>query len=654
MTTQTPSVWIDRSLGIPATTEAERGLLKERFVALTKQLPWMYLVLFANILIFHLGLAGEIKISGIPAGILLFILALRGWHWFIMRSQDMRLPQIIREMRKTFLTTAFFCVGGAVLAIALYVSIESHHHIDVVVFASIVALGFAYGLSSFPVAARIPVLVISLPLAILLTATPQSSYIGMGISLILVSCVTLRLISIQEQTFSRLVSSRFTIEIEKRRAEEAEKLARSEQSRVATIANTDFLTGLVNRRGFLAALRPREGGTMLALILLDLDSFKPINDTFGHTAGDELLVEVSRRLRAFEKRPGSVARLGGDEFGILLEGGSTEEAMTVARQAVDELSKPFLIKGRTTTISACAGLSFQARDDLSEGMRQADLALYAAKDKGRGSVAIFSQEMESRVLRQTSIEQALRAPGLPQSVELAYQPIFRLDTMELQAFEALARWQHSELGWISPAEFIPLTEQISIVDALSDSMLRRAAAAALHWPSTVRLSFNLSAVQLCSVGTAGRLLKIISDVGLDPSRLQIEVTETAFLADFDIARRNLAVLRRAGVRIVLDDFGAGYASISYLREMNFDEIKLDGSLIKSSTRPGNGLSLLQGVLALCRAMKQDCVAEQIETDAQLSLLRRLGCQFGQGFALARPMAFDEAVKMATLQKSNAA
>lgn len=167
----------------------------------------------------------------------------------------------------------------------------------------------------------------------------------------------------------------------------------------------------------------------------------------------------------------------------------------------------------------------------------------------------------------------------------------------------------------------------------------------------MRLSFNLSAVQLCSAGTAGKILQTIADVGLEPSRLQIEVTETAFLTDFDMARRNLAVLRRRGVRIVLDDFGAGYASISYLREMNFDEIKLDGSLIQSSTRPGNGLRLLQGVLALCRAMGQDCVAEQIETEAQLMLLRRLGCQYGQGYALARPMAFGEATNMANLPRA---
>ena len=205
----------------------------------------------------------------------------------------------------------------------------------------------------------------------------------------------------------------------------------------------------------------------------------------------------------------------------------------------------------------------------------------------------------------------------------------------------------SELGWISPAEFIPLTEQISTIEQLSESLLRRSALAALSWPAAVKLSFNLSPVQLSTVGSGERVLRIISNVGFPAHRLQVEVTETALLADFETARNNLAVLRGAGASVVLDDFGAGYASIGYLREFNFDAIKLDGSLVTSITEVGPALLLLRGVLALCQAMGRQCIAEHIETRAQLRILRQLGCRYGQGFGLARPMNAALAKELAT-------
>jgi predicted signal transduction protein with EAL and GGDEF domain len=270
-------------------------------------------------------------------------------------------------------------------------------------------------------------------------------------------------------------------------------------------------------------------------------------------------------------------------------------------------------------------------------MREADIALYASKARGRGVVQTFSDELQQQLQRKTKIEQALRQPGLIDTIDLAFQPIFNLETMELRSFEALARWQHSELGWISPAEFIPITEQLSSIDELSDSLLRRAASSALAWPSSVKLSFNLSPVQLSTEAAGTRILDIIRELGFPANRLQVEVTETALLADFDVARSNLAVLRRAGASIVLDDFGAGYASISYLREINFDAIKLDGSLMTGVGDVGPALPLLRGVLALCQAMGRQCIAEHVETESQLRILQQLGCRYGQGHFLARPM-----------------
>jgi predicted signal transduction protein with EAL and GGDEF domain len=291
-------------------------------------------------------------------------------------------------------------------------------------------------------------------------------------------------------------------------------------------------------------------------------------------------------------------------------------------------------------------LSFQPAEQLSEAVRRADIALYAAKRRSRGSVAIFSTDMQEEVERRTSIEQALREPGLAENIDLAFQPIFDLKSMELKSFEALARWRHSELGWIPPSEFIPITEQLNVVQEISEALLKRAARVARQWPKSVQLSFNLSGVQLSSAETASNVLRILAEEGIEPSRLQVEVTETALLSDYALARSSLSRLRRMGVRIVLDDFGAGYSSISYLREMHFDALKLDGSLMTAATETASGLALLRGVLALSRAMGQECVAEHIETDEQKELLIGLGCRYGQGFQLSRPISASAATRLA--------
>jgi EAL domain-containing protein (putative c-di-GMP-specific phosphodiesterase class I) len=232
------------------------------------------------------------------------------------------------------------------------------------------------------------------------------------------------------------------------------------------------------------------------------------------------------------------------------------------------------------------------------------------------------------------------------SIGLVFQPIRDLATGELRALEALARWEDEALGHVAPAEFIPIAEQINLIGALSERLLADAAAEASRWTEAVRLSFNVSTVQLCTGGSAERILAILSARGMDPERLQIEVTETALLADFEAARTNLQHLRAAGTRIVLDDFGAGHASISYLREMQFDGIKLDGGLIGPVVDSMRGRRLLKGVLDLCASLGLPCVAEHIETPEQLDLLRRLGCRDGQGYLLSPPVSARAAAAMA--------
>ena len=237
---------------------------------------------------------------------------------------------------------------------------------------------------------------------------------------------------------------------------------------------------------------------------------------------------------------------------------------------------------------------------------------------------------------------------------MAFQPVYELATMRLLAFEALARWSHDSLGEISPSEFVPIAERLRLIEPINDALLRKAMRAACDWPDTIRLSVNLSAIQLCSPPSARKLIGKLAECGLSPARLSVEVTETALLIDFETVRANLAALKAEGIRIILDDFGAGFASIAYLREIRFDTIKLDGSLIDSIVDSTASRRLLEGVLRLCAALGTPCVAEHIESEEQLFLLRKLKCENGQGFLLGSPLAAEEAARLAATAASDQA
>lgn len=640
--------WLDRRIGISVVTNSDGILLRRRFAALQRQLPWLYAILLANLLGLQITLADERSVPALPTLVMCAIIAVRGLRWMRNRGEQLPLQQIQLEMRKTFLIAAIFCSGFALWACWLFASVGADHLIELVLFTGLAAVGSTYAMTGFPGGARVPLLILIVPLMAMLILTGEPSNIGIAVSMTIVSGVTLRLLNVHDDAFVRFVKSYIQIEAEQKRAVEAERFAVEEQSRVQLIANSDALTGLTNRRGFLASFDHMSSTdkASLALILIDLDGFKPINDTFGHASGDALLVNVSRRLQSLPFRGNLVARLGGDEFAMVCQCDSASEAFAAASGAVAALNIPFSIDGRTLSIAACAGVSFQRDDNLADAMRRADMALYKSKKCGRGHVTLFSEDMERDVQRRRSIEQALREPGIDNEIDVAFQPIFRLDSLEICSFEALARWSHSQLGWISPAEFIPITEQISVHESMSEALLRRAANAAHHWPAHIRLSFNLSAVQLCAAGTAERILSVLDDQDFDAHRLQIEVTETALLADFDVARDNISKMRECGVSIVLDDFGAGYSSVNYLRQIQFETVKLDGSLLSGASDQAGGMPLLRGVLALCRAIGLPCVAEHIEDQQQLDQLRRLGCQFGQGYLLSPPLSTDAAAALA--------
>jgi len=640
----------DDALGLSGRSERDHALRVETLHAFLPRMPWIYAILIVNLSGLLAATHDSLTYVTSAGAVLLVVLAVRLVHWTLLPRRSLSETDVGKELRNIFIVGALLCTGYCLWTFALYAQsdIEDRNHI--VLFASLAALGCSFALSPMPSASKMPLYLLALPLAVLLISTRQIAFMGMGATLLTLIYVALRLIKAENVTFRRLVNSRFDLELEKRRAEGAERSALRERSLARKLAETDVLTGLANRRALLGKIEAhaRERIERLAVALVDLDGFKPVNDTFGHGAGDALLVEISQRLRAIIDPLGTVARLGGDEFAVLLPDCDETDARAVIAEVIAEIERPCRYEGRTLRVSACAGIACGLADELdpTKPIRMADIALFAAKSNGRGKLEVYMHELETEIARRAEIEIALRGSQIEEEIDVAFQPILDLGALEVRSFEALARWKHSKLGWIPPSEFIPISEKISALEILTPILLRRASNEASRWPEKIRLSFNMSAVELCSERSADQIIDLVSASGLDPRRLQIEVTETAILADFDAARRNLAALRERGVLIVLDDFGAGFASISYLREMQFDAVKLDGSLLTAATPEAGGIPLLRGVLELCRSVGLPCVAEHVETENQVAMLRHLGCTYGQGYWLAPPLSAESAYQFA--------
>jgi diguanylate cyclase (GGDEF)-like protein len=631
-----------------------RILLEERFRALQRQIPLLYLVIFANMIGLYLASGGRFDAAFDFPALVGALIIFRVGHWLRVRRRTLSPDRILRELRRMWAYAVIFSLAFCAWSFHLLDTRGPEQHDFVILFASLAAIGCAYGVSRYPAAARTPLVLLGLPLAGRLICTPNPAHIAMGVGLGSILLVLLRFIGLHDESFIELVESRTAISLERERAQRAERLAKAEQTKARRIADTDPLTGLANRRAFLRALGRRaatlaRSGGGFALAMVDLDGFKPINDTFGHASGDRVLEGIGSRLARAAGRGALIARTGGDEFALLLPRvRNVDGANGAARAVCAALQEPFLVDGREFRISGCCGITLLKRGDcdVEEALIRADTALYRAKESGRSGVAVFTREMHEIHRRRILVEKALRLPETLDRIGLVFQPITDLATGELKALEALARWHDETLGRIPPSQFIPIAEQINVIESISDKLLAQAAAEAVRWAGAVRLSFNVSAVQLCTPGSAARILALLEQAGLDPSRLQVEVTETALLADFEVARENLQALRGAGGRIVLDDFGAGHASISYLREMQFDGVKLDGALIATVADSLRSRRLLKGVLDLCAALGLPSVAEHIETEEQLRLLRELGCREGQGFLLSPPLHAEAAAALA--------
>lgn len=645
-------IWWNRytAAGEVATDEG-RAMLRTRYNALKRQIPFIYAISLVNFVGFHFATSREWQASLWPGGLLIAFMLARLIYWLKREPRDLTPEALLARMQPMPFIAAMLSLAFGVWGLIVFENGRPEDLDYAILFGSLTALGCAYGLASFPNVARMPLIFLALPLAARLVFAGEIAPMGLGLCIILVICLILRLLGAHERGFVELMQTRSAIEVERTRALEAEQRALSEAARVQLVADTDDLTGLLNRRAFLEATEKGSiafQGQVFAIAIIDLDNFKPINDVFGHEVGDRLLRRVGSRLATLLGEKDLLGRIGGDEFAIMARCADVEGAQEFGHAIATRLLPPFVEDGREFRLSAGCGISLLGKGDdaLAVTMMQADTALQAAKQRGRGEISVFHPALEEARKRRSDIANALKAPGAREQIDMVFQPVYELSTMRLLSFEALARWDHAELGEVSPAEFVPIAEHLNLIEDINDVLLHKAMKVAREWPELVRLSVNLSAAQLCSPGLARRLIDRLQDTGLSPMRLGVEVTETALLIDFDTVRSNLAMLKAEGVRIILDDFGAGFASIAYLREIHFDTIKLDGSLIAPIVDSMTSRRLLEGVLQLCSALGTPCVAEHIETAEQLFLLRKLECPNGQGYHLSPPLAANEARTLA--------
>ncbi|WP_375407716.1 putative bifunctional diguanylate cyclase/phosphodiesterase [uncultured Methylobacterium sp.] len=415
-------------------------------------------------------------------------------------------------------------------------------------------------------------------------------------------------------------------------------------ARAESVARHDAMTGLANRRLFKETLDARlaraNGVPSIAVLQIDLDRFKPVNDVHGHAAGDAVLCAVSDRLRLILASGNVGARLGGDEFAVLFDYGRDGEAVgRLAQQIITTLSQPIPWGAGHLEIGATVGIAVATIETATSDslLHAADVAMYQGKRDGRSTYRFFQPEMGHALKVRARLEQELRAGIERGEIEPFYQPVVALPGRELIGFEVLARWRHPDQGLMNPSEFITLAEETGMIAALSWSLMRQACRDARSWPAHLQLAINISPLQLQDKQMPEHVLAILTETGFAPSRLEIEITETALVNDLEAARVALKSLQNLGVRIALDDFGTGYSSLYHLRELKFDKLKIDRSYVASIPLGSERAKLVDAIIALGSSLGLVTTAEGIETASSVDWLADQGCTYGQGFLFGAPM-----------------
>ena len=428
---------------------------------------------------------------------------------------------------------------------------------------------------------------------------------------------------------------------------------RETQRDAKRLAQYDALTGLANRHRMNKRLdsalnQYRSDKRACALMMLDLDRFKQVNDTLGHPAGDELLKQVSARLGQIFGTRGEIGRLGGDEFLIMLPDiDDRGELGELGSRVIQMIAQPYSINGLRAIIGVSLGIAIAPYDGLNaeDLVKAADLALYAAKGGGRGQYRFYSRELQEGAKLRRQLEEDLRDALVKGELAMHYQPIVKSSDYKLSGFEALIRWEHPERGFVSPEMFISCAEDIGMIGQIGEWAIQKVCEDAAHWPVELRVAVNVSPTQFAGSDFVQIVHRALQKSGLAPERLELEITESVFAADEQLTGEVFENLKELGVRLALDDFGTGYSSLSYLRNAPFDKIKIDQSFVRGSTDEGNNNSaIISAIVSLAEALGMETVAEGTETKDELALVKERGASHIQGFLFSRPITHDEALE----------
>jgi len=615
-------------------------LVKAQFEVFTRQVPLMYSTLLINAWILVLVFWDHAPLSLTLYAPLVFTLAagvrLLGW-WRSRHScptAQWAYASLVRTNRIALVLSLFLVTW----ALMLYPHGDQTIQGNIVFFLAITGICVVICVMHLRSAAFIVWTVLSVAFFGHFITSGVPSFVAMAINMPFVSAALLSMVYVQSKHFTNSVNSQQRLETMSR-----------ENHR---LANIDSLTGLSNRRQFFADLDEAVADSefrqqRIAVGIIDLDGFKPVNDQYGHAMGDQLLVQVGRRLTALISDDVKVAHLGGDEFALLVEADQQDSDLLALGEAMcASISERFVIGDTSMQISATIG--FAVYPDLASCTRtlyeRADYALCHCKQTERGQAALFSYEQIAEIEDTQKVEGLLRTADLEAELTVYYQPIVDVTHGNTVTFEALARWHSPTLGLVPPSIFIPISERTGLIGELTHILLRKAIDAALCWPDHIGLSFNLSNHDISSPNGVGHIISIIRDSGIDPRRIDLEITETAVMGDLDQASAAINQLKALGCGIALDDFGTGFSSLTQLHSLPLTKIKIDRSFVSSIEENPASYKIVKSLLALSRDMELSCVIEGVETEAELATVSQLGGRLIQGYYYSQPLQESDVVQ----------
>ncbi|SUB01890.1 Bacteriophytochrome cph2 [Pannonibacter phragmitetus] len=619
-------------------------ILLAQFRELRRQVPLLYALLMVNagaVSFTHYGLAPDYLTIWLLLP-LFIICSVRAVAW-LRRSADAVSPEeALYQLRRTLFLSGVLALAYVTWSLALdsYGGPLERGH--VALFIAITVVGCIFCLMNLPQAALLVMALVTVPYIVYYSRLDLTVFHAISMNIFLVSLVLIQVLFNGHKAFTNVIQAQRALA---QKQQETERL--SEEN--AILAHTDVLTGLPNRRHFFSALQKRIQDasitrTSFAVGVLDLDRFKPVNDTYGHHFGDLLLAEAGDRLKGLVSSSTrlQISRLGGDEFGMIIEA-SAEDLEALGQSICDIIATPYEIEGIFVRIGCSCGLAVfpDAGRTVHELFDRSDYALYNSKTGRRGQATLYSVEHERQIRSDRAIESALQGADLEKEFEIYLQPILDLQKCRVTGFEALARWNSPLLGQVPPDQFIPQAERSGLMRRLTVCLFAKALTAISQLPPHLSLSFNLSTHDITCKETVLALLTQLGRSRIPAHRVIFEITETAVMRSYEGAEQSMRLLRQTGARLALDDFGTGYSSLGYLHRLPIDRVKIDKSFVSGIDDP-SGHGIVSSIIALCRSMSLDCVVEGIETDTQRDRLQSLGCRYIQGYLIARPMPAKDA------------